>query len=86
MRIFREGSRWRTTDLLLGLAAPAGRPARIVQNEEFAAAVASGVLRPGDANLALFTVHKTLHELSYLRHDLGAWLTEKRIFEVWPPF
>ncbi|MFC5287884.1 DUF402 domain-containing protein [Actinokineospora guangxiensis] len=86
VRVRTDGRVWRTTDLLLGLAAPGGTTARIVRSEEFAAAVAGRVLRTGDADLALCTVHKTLEELSRFRHDLSAWLAYKRIFEVWPPF
>jgi predicted RNA-binding protein associated with RNAse of E/G family len=86
VRIIRDGRYWRTTDLLLGLAAPSGASARIVRSEEFAAAVASQVLRVGDADLALCTVHKTLEELSRFRHDLSSWLAFKHIFEVWPPY
>lgn len=86
VRVMREGTMWRTTDLLLGLSSTAGTAARIVRSEEFAAAVAGRVLRTGDADLALRTVHKTLEELSYYRHDLGSWLTGQHIFEVWPPF
>ncbi|ONI70967.1 hypothetical protein ALI144C_51325 [Actinosynnema sp. ALI-1.44] len=85
-RITREGTMWRTTDLLLGLSSAPGCAARIVRSEEFAAAVAGRVLRNGDADLALRTVHKTLEELSYYRHDLSAWLTGHHVFEVWPPF
>lgn len=86
VRVTSDGRHWRTTDLLLGLAAPGGTSARIVQCEEFAAAVAGRVLRTGDADLALCTVHKTLEELSRFRHDLSAWLAHKHIFEVWPPY
>lgn len=86
VRVIRDGRYWRTTDLLLGLAAPGGTTARVVRCEEFAAAVAGRVLLPGDADLALCTVHKTLEELSRFRHDLSAWLAHKYIFEVWPPF
>jgi hypothetical protein len=86
VRVFHDGRYWRTTDLLLGLAAPGGTSARIVRSEEFAAAVAGRVLLVGDADLALCTVHQTLEELSRLRHDLSAWLAHKHIFEVWPPF
>jgi predicted RNA-binding protein associated with RNAse of E/G family len=85
-RIRIEGRLWRTTDLLLGLAAPGGSSARVVRSEEFAAAVESHVLRAGDADLALCTVHKTLEELARFRHDVSSWLAYKRIFEVWPPF
>lgn len=86
VRVTSDGRYWRTTDLLLGLAAPGGTTARIMQCEEFAAAVAGRVLRVGDADLALCTVHKTLEELSRCRHDLSAWLAHKHIFEVWPPY
>ena len=85
-RVTSDGRYWRTTDLLLGLAAPGGTTARIMQCEEFAAAVAGRVLRVGDADLALCTVHKTLEELSRCRHELSAWLAHKHIFEVWPPY
>ena len=37
VRVFHDGRYWRTTDLLLGLAAPGGTSARIVRSEEFAA-------------------------------------------------
>jgi len=86
VRVTREGTVWRTTDLLLGLSSTAGTAARIVRSEEFAAAVAGRVLRTGDADLALRTVHATLEGLSHYRHDLGAWLTGQHVFEVWPPY
>jgi predicted RNA-binding protein associated with RNAse of E/G family len=85
-RVQREGTSWRTTDLLLGLSSTQGTAARIVRTEEFAAAVAGRILRTGDADLALRTVHRTLDDLSYHRHDLSAWLTGQHVFEVWPPY
>ncbi len=86
VRATSDGRYWKTTDLLLGLAAPGGTTARIVNCEEFAAAVAGRILMGGDADLALCTVHKTLEELSRFRHDLGGWLAYKHIFDVWPPY
>jgi len=86
VRASSDGRYWRTTDLLLGLETPAGMRARIVQSEEFAAAVAGQVLRVSDADLAMCTVHKTLEEFSHFRHDLSAWLAYKHIFDVWPPY
>jgi hypothetical protein len=85
VRVERDGRTWRTTDLLLGLAVPGGTTARIVRSEEFAAAVAGRVLRPGDADLALRTVHRTLEEISLHRHDMAAWLMHRGLYEVWPP-
>lgn len=86
VRATSDGRYWKTTDLLLGLAAPGGTTARIVNCEEFAAAVAGRVLLADDADLALCTVHKTLEELSRFRHDLSGWLAYKHIFDVWPPY
>lgn len=85
VRVHHDGRVWRLTDLLLGLSVPGGRSARIVRSEEFAAAVAGGVIRGADAEFALRTVHRTLEELSRHRHDLDAWLTHHHVFEVWPP-
>ena len=86
VRASSDGRYWKTTDLLIGLAAPGGTTARIVRCEEFAAAVAGRILMSGDADLALCTVHKTLEELSRFRHDLSSWLAYKHIFDVWPPY
>ncbi|GAA2844759.1 DUF402 domain-containing protein [Crossiella cryophila] len=85
VRVQRDTRAWRTTDLLLGLAVPGGTTARIVRSEEFAAAVAGQVLRSADADLALRVVHRTLEEISRHRHDLGAWLTSRGVYEIWPP-
>jgi uncharacterized protein len=86
VRATSDGRYWRTTDLLLGLETPTGMRARIVQSEEFAAAVGGRVIRVGDADLAMCTVHKTLEEFSQFRHDLSGWLAHKHIFDVWPPY
>ncbi|RJQ72754.1 hypothetical protein D5S17_25925 [Pseudonocardiaceae bacterium YIM PH 21723] len=85
VRVERDARMWRTTDLLLGLSVPGGTTARIVRSEEFAAAVAGRVLQPGDADMALRIVHRTLTEVSHQRHDLNSWLASRRIFDVWPP-
>lgn len=85
VRVERDHRHWQTTDLLLGLAVPGGTTARIVRSEEFAAAVAGRVLRPGDADQALRTVHRTLEELSNVNHNLTSWLTWHGIYDTWPP-
>jgi hypothetical protein len=43
------------------------------------------VIRPGDADVALHTVHRTLEELSRCYHDIGHWLAHQRIYTPWPP-
>lgn len=85
VRIEHDARHWRTTDLLLGLAVPRDRSARIAGAEEFAAAVAGGVLRPPDADLALAVVHRTLEQLARHRHQLASWLAARGILRTWPP-
>lgn len=85
VRVQRDTRSWRTTDLLLGLSVPGGTTARIIGAEEFAAAVAGRVLRAGDADLALRTVHRVLEELSHCYHDVLPWLTYHQIHTPWPP-
>jgi hypothetical protein len=85
VRVQRDTRSWRTTDLLLGLSVPGGASARFIGAEEFAAAVAGGVLRADDADLALQTVHRTLEELSRSFHDIGHWLAYHHIYTPWPP-
>lgn len=86
VRVWRDGRHWRTADLLLGLTVRVGSPCRIAGSEEFAAAVAGRVLRPGDADLALHTVHRTQAELAHHRNDLVGWLAARGIMHRWPPF
>ncbi|GLZ44255.1 hypothetical protein Acsp06_04400 [Actinomycetospora sp. NBRC 106375] len=73
VRIAVDGDRWRCTDLLLGLEIVPGRPARVVRDADFAAAVAGGVLTGADADEAMSTVHRVLGELVDARHDLDVW-------------
>lgn len=73
VRIAVDGSRWRCTDLLLGLEVVPGRPARVVRDADFAAAVAGGILSGADADEAMSTVHRVLGELGDARHDLDVW-------------
>lgn len=73
VRIVVDGAQWRCTDLLLGLEVVPGRPARVVHDADFAAAVAGGVLSAADADEAMSTVHRVLGELVDARHDLDTW-------------
>jgi uncharacterized protein len=82
VQIQRDTRSWATTDLLLGLEVPDHGAARIVQSEEFAAAVSAGVIRLSQADYALRTVHRTLEELAVHR-DINQWLAYRGIFESW---
>jgi hypothetical protein len=84
-RVQRGARSWRATDLLLGLAVPENAPPRIVGADEFAAAVADRLLRPGDADLALHSIHRVLGELARWHHDIPPWLSHHHIRTPWPP-
>ena len=73
VQITVDGDRWRCTDLLLGLEVVPGRPARVVHDADFAAAVAGGVLGGADADEAMSTVHRVLGQLVEARHHLDDW-------------
>lgn len=85
VRIEHDTRHWRTTDMLLGLRVVSGSVPRFASSENFAAAVAGGVLRPVDADLALQSVHRALEQLSAHHHDLGSWLVGRGIRQHWPP-
>lgn len=78
----RDTRSWRVTDLLLGLEIPDQGSARIIRSEDFAAAVAGGVIRLSEADYALRTVHRTLEEIS-MHRDLQQWLGHRGIFDAW---
>ncbi|MGP4018830.1 hypothetical protein [Saccharopolyspora sp. 5N708] len=82
VHIERETRSWTTTDLLLGLQIGDYGRARITHAAEFAAAVASGMIRLSEADYALRTVHRTLEEVSRHR-DINQWLAHRGIFEAW---
>lgn len=73
VRVEGDERRWHTTDLVLGLEVPTGRAARVAHADDFAAAVAGGVLTPADADQAMGLVHRVLGELVAHRHDLLRW-------------
>lgn len=73
---------WTTTDLLLGIEIPVNGAARIVRAEEFADAVAGGLLRLSEADYAFRTMHRILGELGRHR-DLNQWLSYRGIFDSW---
>lgn len=80
--IERDERTWKTTDLLLSLQVPDHGAARAIQSEDFAAAVAAGIIRPDEADNAFRIVHRTLEELSRHR-DINQWLAYRGIFDLW---
>jgi predicted RNA-binding protein associated with RNAse of E/G family len=80
--IDRDTRSWTTTDLLLGLEIPDCGAPRVIQSEDFAAAISRGLIRLSEADYALRTMHRTLEEL-ILHRDVGQWLADRGIFDSW---
>lgn len=85
VRIEHDARHWRTTDMLLGLVVVPGSVPRFASPEEFGAAVAGGVLRKVDADLALHAVNRALEQLTRHGNDLASWLAGRGITQHWPP-
>lgn len=85
VRVRSDHHAWWTTDLLLSLEVHHGTSTRIARVAEFSEAVTTGLLSPGDADLALGVVHRTLAAITQQRHDLRGWLTSVGITDRWPP-
>jgi uncharacterized protein len=85
VRIEHDARHWRTTDMLLGLMVMPGSVPRFTSSEDYATAVAGGVLRRVDADLALHAVHRALQQLTDHGNNLGSWLAVRGITQHWPP-
>lgn len=83
VRVRSDHRAWWTTDLLLGLEVHPGMNTRIAKVAEFSAAVSSGLLSAGDADLALGVVHRTFAAISQ-HHNLHTWLGSVGIPARWP--
>jgi uncharacterized protein len=81
--IVREGGRWVLTDHYLDVVVRSGRDARVVDVDEFVAAVATGLLPPPAAEAALHRTHRVVDGLAAHGHDLDAWLGGLGIALTW---
>lgn len=85
VRIEHDARHWRTTDMVLGLTVAPGSVPRLAGSNDYAAAIAKGLLRRADADLALHAVHRALQQLAEHQHDLRSWLAARGITQHWPP-
>lgn len=79
-----QGRHWRNTDLLLGLRIQPGSAPRLIQADEFAAAVVGGVVGPQDTGVAIRAVYRALRQLATHRYNLHSWLSGRGVTEYWP--
>ena len=77
------GDRWRLTDLYLDVVLRTGRDARVIDVDEFVAALGSGLLEPRQAEHALQCSYAAVSGLAAHGHDLDAWLDTLGIALTW---
>jgi uncharacterized protein len=81
--ITRDGDRWQLTDHYLDIVVRNGLDARVIDVDEFVAAVALGLLEPAAAEAAMHRTHHAVERLAAHGHDLDRWLAGLGIRLTW---
>jgi predicted RNA-binding protein associated with RNAse of E/G family len=81
--ITRDGARWILVDHYLDIVVQHRRSSRVLDVDEFTAAVAAGLIDPAGAEAAMHATHRALAGLCTHGHDLDAWLAELGIHLTW---
>ena len=81
--IARAGDRWTLTDHYLDIVVRTGRDARVLDVDEFVAAVGLGLLDAPAAEAAMHRTHRALDGIAAHGHDLDAWLADFGIALTW---
>lgn len=80
-----QGPVWRTVDHYLDILVRTGVHARVVDSDEFVAAVRAGLLDPADAERALEASFTAYAGIAGHGHDVDAWLRALGIELTWAP-
>ncbi|OLT20729.1 DUF402 domain-containing protein [Pseudonocardia sp. CNS-139] len=81
--IERDGGRWVLTDHYLDIVVRNGQDARVIDVDEFVAAVALGLLTPTVAEEAMHTAYRAVDGIAAHGHDLDAWLGGLGVTLTW---
>lgn len=81
--ITRTGARWTLADHYLDILVRTGRDSRVIDVDEFVAAVSLGLLDPATAETAMHRTHRALDGIAAHGHDLDAWLAGFGITLTW---
>jgi uncharacterized protein len=81
--IVRDGDRWVLTDHYLDIVVRTRREAKVIDVDEFVAAVAAGLLPTPVAEQAMHTAFRAIDGLATHGHDLDAWLAGMGIALSW---
>jgi predicted RNA-binding protein associated with RNAse of E/G family len=82
-RIDRDGDTWLLTDHYLDIVVRNGLDAKVIDVDEFVAAVALGLLDPAAAESAMEHTHHAVDRLAAHGHDLDRWLAGLGIRLTW---
>ncbi|MET9018911.1 DUF402 domain-containing protein [Actinopolymorpha sp. NPDC004070] len=80
-----RGQVWRTVDHYLDILVRTGVDARVVDSDEFVAAVRAGLLGQADAERALESSYAAYAGIVGHGHDVDAWLAGLGIALTWAP-
>lgn len=81
--IERDGDRWRLTDHYLDILVRTGLDARVIDVDEFVAAVAAGLVDTHAAENAMHVTHATVDGLAAHGYDLDTWLAGIGVDLTW---
>ena len=83
--IVRDGERYLLTDHYLDILVRQGTDTRVIDVDEFVAAIAEGLLDPGVAEAAMQRAYRAVDGIAAHGHDLHAWLGSLGIALQWLP-
>jgi len=83
--VVRDGDRWTMTDHYLDILVRSGCDARVIDVDEFVAAVADRFIDAAIAQSAMHTAYAAVAGLAEHCYDLDAWLSGHRISLTWRP-
>lgn len=83
--IERDGERWTLTDHYLDIVVHSGRASKVIDVDEFVAAVAAGIVSTAVAEAAMHTTFAAVAGLAAHDDDLDAWLADLGVTLTWRP-
>lgn len=83
VRVTEQGERWVVRDLYLDVLVFTGARAKILDTDEYLAAMSKGHLEAGEAAYALSTAHTFVNNLARYGYDLEAYLHSEGVTLTW---
>ena len=83
VRVVEQGERWVVRDLYLDVLVFEGERAKIIDTDEYLAAIEEGHLNVEEAAFALITAHALLNGLAKHKYNLAAYLQAEGVTLAW---